>query len=866
MRRARAEAERLDLNFFDADSLLLGLLGERRCLAVRALTRLGLDPQQARRELEARVSDAAYRQSRMSPDSLMPTAYVRSREETKARGQVCGNTADLLLGVLHDTASAAAQVLAVQGLAVEAVQAALRDVAAQDAAAEGGEAVVTQKGPSDWLREMRDPLTDADTRWASLMQLSVALTVGNLTVGTAHLDAIAAEAVPVLIDLLHDPDEKLRVMAATALGQFGPAARSAAPALAEALADRADVRAAAAEALSHIEVNDADFAGRLARGLEDRSAQVRVASAKALWNATQDVGRVLPVLLAGLTDADAEVRHKAASDLGELGAAAADVIPALIAALQDPDEQVRFHALDALRKIGAPARAAVPALIGLLRDPSPLVNSSAGAVLIILAEHAAESLPDLLAALADPDPRLRSCAATALGQLRPVELPVITALKQRLTDPDVVVRVHAAAALWKLEQREGLVPVLIEAVNGPDAMAAGIAMRTLTLMGAAALPALVPLRAALASTQMGRRVEAALALVRLGQPFEPLLPVFTAALADTELATQLSAAMCLGELGPLAKPAVPVLLEAYHQHDDWLCEEIKKALQKIDPELCLQADEPILAPAEPGQAGSRSIVVHESRSTAAEALEDWSEAIRSDPDDIQALRCRAGLYEKLKDWRHVAGDWTEVIRLAAEDIQAHMHRGQALRELGEYDRSAADFTFVIGRQPDNADAYNNRAIAHKRKGDHRQAIADYSEAIRLDPHRPGFYRNRSLAFKAMKDYVQAATDLAAALVLDPEHAATHNDMGWFRATCPDPAFRDGTKAVVYARRGCELSGWSTPGFLNTLAAAYAEAGQFDEAVRWANNALEHPERLTPAQVEEFTGHLRLYEQGKSLCT
>jgi tetratricopeptide (TPR) repeat protein len=286
----------------------------------------------------------------------------------------------------------------------------------------------------------------------------------------------------------------------------------------------------------------------------------------------------------------------------------------------------------------------------------------------------------------------------------------------------------------------------------------------------------------------------------------------------------------------------------------------KQALQKIAPEMCLEADEPIFTCAEPGQTGC--VIIQESHPTSAERLEDWSEAIRLDPDDIQAFRCRAEVYEELKDWPNAVLDWTEVIRLAPDDAQAHMHRGQALRELGEFDRAAADFTVAIRLSPDNADAYNNRAVVWKRKGEHQRAIADYSEAIRLDPKRAGFYRNRSLAAKAVKDYAQAQADLEEVLRLDPEHAAGHNDLAWFRATCPDAAFRNGAQAVAHGRRACELSGWSTPGFLNTLAAAYAEAGKFDEAVHWSKKAVERPEQLKPAQLEEFTAHLRLYEQGQ----
>jgi ATP-dependent Clp protease ATP-binding subunit ClpC len=137
MRRARAETERLGVSYLGADSLLLGLLGERRCLANRALAALGLDLPRARQELETRASHAAYRQNRACPSIVSPI-LLRAREEAQAHGQACWNTAHLLLGVLHDSTSAAVQVLAAHGLAADAVRQALADAARQGAAAEGG--------------------------------------------------------------------------------------------------------------------------------------------------------------------------------------------------------------------------------------------------------------------------------------------------------------------------------------------------------------------------------------------------------------------------------------------------------------------------------------------------------------------------------------------------------------------------------------------------------------------------------------------------------------------------------------------------------------------------------------------------------
>jgi hypothetical protein len=73
-----------------------------------------------------------------------------------------------------------------------------------------------------------------------------------------------------------------------------------------------------------------------------------------------------------------------------------------------------------------------------------------------------------------------------------------------------------------------------------------------------------------------------------------------------------------------------------------------------------------------------------------------------------------------------------------------------------------------------------------------------------------------------------------------------NNLAWLLATCPDGQHRDGKRAVELASKACELTDWKVPTCIGTLAAAYAEAGQFDEAVRWQQKALDDP-----AYVREY---------------
>jgi serine/threonine-protein kinase len=99
-----------------------------------------------------------------------------------------------------------------------------------------------------------------------------------------------------------------------------------------------------------------------------------------------------------------------------------------------------------------------------------------------------------------------------------------------------------------------------------------------------------------------------------------------------------------------------------------------------------------------------------------------------------------------------------------------------------------------------------------------------------------------------------------ALKRDPRSSGTFNQLAWIWATCPDPDVRNGDRARECATRACELTEWGEPGYLDTLAAACAECGEFDDAIKWQEKALaliEDGDRRADYQTR-----LDLYEEGK----
>lgn len=131
------------------------------------------------------------------------------------------------------------------------------------------------------------------------------------------------------------------------------------------------------------------------------------------------------------------------------------------------------------------------------------------------------------------------------------------------------------------------------------------------------------------------------------------------------------------------------------------------------------------------------------------------------------------------------------------------------------------------------------------------------------PERWSGYALRARAFIAQRDYRRAEADLREARELAPHDADVLNNLAWLRATCPDDSERDGKAAVDAATQACALTKWKNIHELDTLAAAYAEAGDFDRAVNFEKRALSgfsgQPRKDAEARLALYREHKPYHE-------
>jgi tetratricopeptide (TPR) repeat protein len=243
-----------------------------------------------------------------------------------------------------------------------------------------------------------------------------------------------------------------------------------------------------------------------------------------------------------------------------------------------------------------------------------------------------------------------------------------------------------------------------------------------------------------------------------------------------------------------------------------------------------------------------------------QAIADFTQIIKLDPQVPLAYEARGTGFRNKKEYDRAIADFDEAIRLDPKDASAYLARGLTWRDQRENDKAIADIDRAVQLDPENPEAYAIRADAWADKKEFDKAIADYTRLLRLDPRNAWAYSSRGLAQAEKKQYGKAIADIDRALQFEPQNPDVLNGSAWFRATCPEATYRDGARAIASATKACELSGWKEPGLLDTLAAAYAEAGNFAAAVKWQTKAIAL--ETDAHEKAGFDARLKLYQAKK----
>lgn len=247
------------------------------------------------------------------------------------------------------------------------------------------------------------------------------------------------------------------------------------------------------------------------------------------------------------------------------------------------------------------------------------------------------------------------------------------------------------------------------------------------------------------------------------------------------------------------------------------------------------------------------------------ASREFQEALRLEPDSAPAYYNLGVIAFRRGNIREAAGDFQRATELNPVKAEPRSNLGVALLRLGDADGAMRQFEMAVRLDPTLAEARSHLGVALLRTGRVSEGLAQLQEAARLKPRSGEIRRNLAVAFIMSDLTVPAVQQYQEALRVNADDVEALFRLARILATTPEDGLRNGQRAVQLAKRVCQLTANREPLLLDTLAAAYAETGQFDAAVQTAQRAVDTAAEAGLADLaKSIREHLAQYQSGRPL--
>jgi len=243
-----------------------------------------------------------------------------------------------------------------------------------------------------------------------------------------------------------------------------------------------------------------------------------------------------------------------------------------------------------------------------------------------------------------------------------------------------------------------------------------------------------------------------------------------------------------------------------------------------------------------------------------EAILHFRRAAEISPDHVMARNNLANTLLQKGQVDEAILYYRAALEIRPDFVVARHNLGTALLQKGQTNEAIAQFRSIVELQPSGANTLNNLGWALRQAGQLDEAVAQLTKALEIRPDYPEAHGNLAKTLALKGQVREAVAHYRTALKLQPDDPQNLSELAWLLATWPEASFRNGTEAIELARKADQLSNGRDPAALRVLAAAYAEGGQFAEAVSAARRALELAES-NAVFAEELRSELKLYEAG-----
>jgi tetratricopeptide (TPR) repeat protein len=198
--------------------------------------------------------------------------------------------------------------------------------------------------------------------------------------------------------------------------------------------------------------------------------------------------------------------------------------------------------------------------------------------------------------------------------------------------------------------------------------------------------------------------------------------------------------------------------------------------------------------------------------------------------------CALRTSNQLGHWQSSTSLFTHALKVTTENHLAHNNLGSALAAEGKLEEAKVHYLAALRSNPSYAGAAYNLGVLCALQERPAEAMEYLAQTIRLDPRFAAAHCKLAQLLAAQKRFDEAIASYHHGLELQPDLVEALNNLAWILAANPDARLRDGREAVRLAERACDLTKNQTPLFIGTLAAAYAEAGRFEDAVATGERA------------------------------
>jgi len=220
-------------------------------------------------------------------------------------------------------------------------------------------------------------------------------------------------------------------------------------------------------------------------------------------------------------------------------------------------------------------------------------------------------------------------------------------------------------------------------------------------------------------------------------------------------------------------------------------------------------------------------------------------------------------HQQLKYWHDTIGLFSHTIAVTGDNALAELILGDGYDHAGFTSAALVHYRIAASLAPNNKQSYQEIARVLLEKRDWEDAVAFYRTVLTLDPNETTAYLGLVKALLPLGETADVIDTLKKAAAVSPDSPAILNNLAWMLATSREADLRDGNLAVQLAERACQLTHRQQTLMVGTLAAAYAEAGRFPDAIATATEACELARKNGESKTWERNQELLvLYQKGQ----